>query len=262
MKVFIVEDNPINLELFESIIEYSIESVEIMHAENGVIAVECFKRSDPKPDIIFMDLQMPEMDGYEATKQIRLSEGGGSIPIIAVSAGIADVEASKIKDAGMNAFLAKPIDQRMVMQHIQTYVLNINNVDYTPSHSRLDSTDSKKENQDDIRPKTDWLLFDEPSLMQKIEHDVDLKQILINKTIDFLESSKDILNEDLQTKDVKKFDRDLHELIGVCRSMEMPRITKYGELVRLEKDLTSEDLFQSLQTIKKLINQSIEVLKM
>jgi CheY-like chemotaxis protein len=98
-------------------------------AENGAIAVEMFKKNPDKYGVIFMDVQMPEMDGYEATRQIRaleksrqLSESVKPIPIIAMTANVFREDIEKSIAAGMNDHLGKPLDFNDVMAKLRKYL--------------------------------------------------------------------------------------------------------------------------------------------
>ncbi|TGN18154.1 PAS domain S-box protein [Leptospira idonii] len=106
VRFLVAEDNSVNLLLLKSIIKKLVPNSEIVVAENGKEAVEQFQTSHP--DFIFMDVQMPEMNGYEATQIIRTMEGGDQIPIIAVTAGIVSGEKEKCISAGMNDYISKP----------------------------------------------------------------------------------------------------------------------------------------------------------
>ena len=111
MKLLLVEDNEVNREIATLILtEYGF-SLET--AENGQIAVDKIKSSQPGEfDAILMDIQMPVMNGYDATKKIRAIPDPqlANIPIIAMTANafVEDIQAAK--DAGMNSHIAKPID--------------------------------------------------------------------------------------------------------------------------------------------------------
>lgn len=107
-KVVIAEDNPVNNLLTTTILRNIFPNAVIMAANNGAEAVAVCDRI--MPDIIFMDVQMPEMNGYEATKIIRKNEGEKKAIIIALTAGAVDSERDKCLAAGMNDFITKPID--------------------------------------------------------------------------------------------------------------------------------------------------------
>ena len=118
--MLVVEDNDINAEILMELLD--MEGILSERAENGRAAVELF-RSKPEGyyDGILMDIQMPEMNGYEATKAIRSLDDrpdGRTIPIIAMTANAfaEDVQASV--DAGMNGHLSKPIVMDEVVKAI------------------------------------------------------------------------------------------------------------------------------------------------
>jgi signal transduction histidine kinase/CheY-like chemotaxis protein/ligand-binding sensor domain-containing protein len=105
--ILLVEDNPVNLLLAKTILKKILPDSIIHEAHNGLEAVEfCTKQL---PDLIFMDIQMPLMNGYEATTKIRLLDDSGAVPILALTAGNVKGEKEKCFALGMNDFLAKPV---------------------------------------------------------------------------------------------------------------------------------------------------------
>lgn len=108
-KVMIVEDNPVNMLLTKSIVTRILPSAKIIEAQNGLEAVEQNLRWIP--DLIFMDIQMPDLNGYEATKAIRGLEMDKRVPIIALTAGIVAGEREKCIEAGMDDYVSKPAVQ-------------------------------------------------------------------------------------------------------------------------------------------------------
>ena len=117
VKVLVVEDNSFNQLLIK--IKLKEFGFDMDIAENGKIAIEKLKEN--RYDIILMDLQMPEMDGFEATKYIR-KEMKSDIPIIALTADVTSTDISKSKDTGMNDYLSKPVDEKMLYDVIIRYV--------------------------------------------------------------------------------------------------------------------------------------------
>ncbi|RZK75616.1 MAG: response regulator, partial [Pedobacter sp.] len=105
--VLVAEDNAINMLLAKTIIKRIAPNAIIFEASNGLAAFEYCKQN--KPDLILMDVQMPEMNGYEATRQIRMLEPSINTPIIALTAGNVKSEKEKCFDAGMDDFILKPI---------------------------------------------------------------------------------------------------------------------------------------------------------
>jgi signal transduction histidine kinase len=108
-KVLIVEDNKINMLLAKTLIKKLILNCTIFEAKDGNEAVEQYKKE--QPDVILMDIQMPNKNGYEATNEIRQLKDSENIPIIAITAGIMMGDKEKCLEAGMNDYLPKPIIQ-------------------------------------------------------------------------------------------------------------------------------------------------------
>lgn len=113
IKVLVVEDIPLNQLLMKTLLDEFGFARDI--AENGKIAIEKLKNKDY--DIILMDLQMPEMNGFEATEYIRKTMNS-KIPIIALTADVTTVDLAKCKAVGMNDYIAKPVDERLLYSKI------------------------------------------------------------------------------------------------------------------------------------------------
>jgi PAS domain S-box-containing protein len=107
IKIMIVEDNKVNMLLLRTILKNLYSNATISEISNGKDAVDQFETINP--DIVFMDIQMPIMNGYEATKEIRNLKSGQNIPIIAITAGTEKEEKDKCIKAGMNDYISKPI---------------------------------------------------------------------------------------------------------------------------------------------------------
>ncbi len=117
------EDNAINAEILSELLELEGASCEIV--ENGRLALERFQRSRPGEfDAILMDVQMPVMNGHDATRAIRAldREDAGRIPIIAMTANAFAEDEKAALDAGMNAHVAKPLDVELLKKAIRHYV--------------------------------------------------------------------------------------------------------------------------------------------
>lgn len=106
-KILLVEDNKINMLLAKTLVKQIIPNGTIYEAENGLEAIEKF--AILKPDLILMDVQMPIMNGYEASIEIRKTKLGKHIPIIALTAGTVVGEKEKCLEVGMNDYASKPI---------------------------------------------------------------------------------------------------------------------------------------------------------
>ena len=122
-RILLVEDNELNREIAEELIGATGASVE--SAEDGVQAVKKFKESaEGYYDLILMDVQMPHMDGYEATRCIRAlgRSDAQKVPIFAMTANAFAEDVQKSREAGMNAHISKPLDIRAVYKQMHRYL--------------------------------------------------------------------------------------------------------------------------------------------
>ena len=119
LNILLVEDNELNMEIAEFVIQS--EGASVVKAWNGQEAVEAFEKSAPGEfDVILMDVMMPVMNGYEATKTIRTMDRSDAkkIPIIAMTANAFVEDRIKSKEAGMNEHVSKPIDMKLLVKII------------------------------------------------------------------------------------------------------------------------------------------------
>jgi PAS domain S-box-containing protein len=119
-RVLIVEDNKINLLLAKTLVKQILPNVSLYEAENGQIAVDQFEII--KPDLILMDIQMPILNGYEATQAIRSKSTGKYVPIIALTAGTIAGEKEKCITLGMNDYVSKPVIKEILQTSILKWI--------------------------------------------------------------------------------------------------------------------------------------------
>lgn len=121
-RVMLVEDMEINREIVLAMLEDT--KINITCFENGQLAVETFKKNPEAYDMIFMDVQMPVMDGLEATRRIRSINhpAAGSMPIVAMTANAFTEDIALCKQAGMNDHIGKPIDMNILLGVLAKYL--------------------------------------------------------------------------------------------------------------------------------------------
>ena len=117
-KILIVEDNKKNLYMMKYLFEY--KGYHVIEARDGVEGVKL--SAIEKPDLILMDIQLPLLDGYEATKQIKADKETNNIPIIAVTSFAMIGDREKTLKAGCNGYIEKPIDPKTFLTEIETFL--------------------------------------------------------------------------------------------------------------------------------------------
>ena len=123
LHILLVEDNELNMEIAEFVLQN--EGADVSKVWNGQEAVEVFKKSEPcKFDVILMDIMMPVMNGYEATKMIRSldREDAKEVPIIAMTANAFTEDRIRAKEAGMDEHVVKPVDVELLKKVIHKLV--------------------------------------------------------------------------------------------------------------------------------------------
>lgn len=117
-RILVVEDNETNMYLIRFILEKN--GYEIIEAKDGTSGVELAIKE--KPDLIIMDLQLPDINGLEATKRIRASEADSEIPIIALTSYTMVGDREKALAAGCTGYIQKPINPETFMSEIEKYL--------------------------------------------------------------------------------------------------------------------------------------------
>lgn len=117
-KILYIEDNPGNRMLVRRIL--MVEDFVIVEAEDGSLGIEAALRE--KPDLILMDMNLPEMDGYELTKKLRSISELDGIPIIAMTANVMLGDKEKTLEAGCDGYIPKPIDVDELPRQIRRFL--------------------------------------------------------------------------------------------------------------------------------------------
>ncbi|SDF78191.1 MULTISPECIES: PAS domain-containing hybrid sensor histidine kinase/response regulator [unclassified Duganella] len=118
VRLLLVEDHPLNQVVARGMLEHAGAQVDVV--EDGQLAVNRLRERAADYDIVLMDVQMPVMDGYEATRQIR-HVLGLTLPVLAMTAGVMKAEQDQCTSAGMNDFIAKPVDVEQMLDTISRH---------------------------------------------------------------------------------------------------------------------------------------------
>jgi two-component system, cell cycle response regulator DivK len=117
-RVLIVEDNELNMKLFNDLLE--AHGYQTLQTRDGVEALQMAR--EHRPDLILMDIQLPEVSGLEVTKWLKEDDELRSIPIIAVTAFAMKGDEQKIRDGGCEAYIAKPISVASFMSTVERFL--------------------------------------------------------------------------------------------------------------------------------------------
>ncbi|MEM9279672.1 MAG: response regulator [Pseudomonadota bacterium] len=116
--ILIVEDNELNMKLFNDLLE--AKGYRILQTKNGMEALDIARAE--KPDLILMDIQLPEVSGLEVTKWIKEDDSISHIPVIAVTAFAMKGDEERIRQGGCEAYISKPISVASFVKTIQYYI--------------------------------------------------------------------------------------------------------------------------------------------
>ncbi len=117
-KILIVEDNELNMKLFNDLLQ--AQGYTTLRTDNGMAALETARRE--KPDLILMDIQLPEVSGLEVTKWLKEDDYLRDIPVIAVTAFAMKGDAERILDGGCEAYISKPISVPIFIETVRNHL--------------------------------------------------------------------------------------------------------------------------------------------
>ncbi len=252
-RVLLVEDNKINQIVAMGMLENLNLHVDV--ANNGREAVEMIEAGN-KYDIILMDLQMPIMDGYEASKLIK--QINKDIPIVALSAAVMQEDLVKASEAEMSAHLAKPINEEELIRTLLQFIKpkESNKESLKEEQESLDSVVIDKSHEpyiEELSPvdsQTEFYGVDLEDLKHRIgDKPKIVKKILLNFCEEYADAQ---LIFDISKIETDAFDRAIHSLKGVSGNISL------SEIYKLSKEIYET---QDLQIKKELIPKLIELLK-
>lgn len=121
-RILYIEDDPVNMLLVKKLLR--VEGFEIIEATNGLSGIEMAK--EQKPDLILLDINMPDLDGYTAASYLKSIPSLQDIPIVAVTANAMASDKKKSFEAGCDGFITKPIDIKKFGRQVRFYLTRIN----------------------------------------------------------------------------------------------------------------------------------------
>ncbi len=245
-KILLVEDNLINQKVFIGMLGKSKMSIKV--ANNGQEALDILKE-DKSFDIIFMDINMPTMDGYTASIKIREKSEYDDIPIIALSALTSNDEISKMFTSGMNAYIAKPLKKEILFTVFLIFIENTR----VPHAREIESDDNGLAQLDGLNI--------ELGISKSAYNDIFYKEILIEFK-DAYQTSNLIFNKlmsDFRYEQLRILCLDIKGLSGTIGAEELHQIiTNIIKAIILKKYDSLPTLIQKYTDELKKVNASIE----
>ncbi len=291
-KILLVEDNRINQQVALGLLAKLNLTADI--AANGLLAIDALKNSvaERPYTLVLMDCQMPEMDGYQASKEIRNGCAGElfkNIPIIAMTAHAMEGDKQKCLDAGMTDYLAKPIEPKLLTKKLTHYInmntsSNYRNSISTTRVKHYQEADSSHiievRNEPTTSPETD-LVWDKSACLKRVSNNQALLKSLISL---FIEDTPTMINAltalitELLTQKIKlkkavsqilleKIYQDSHSIKGVAGNLsgiKLQRIARELELAAKSANLAEiqkiqPELINSHQALMRQLKDFVEI---
>ena len=234
LNILVVDDNDINLKLAEIILQKN--GAKVTTVENGQLALK--KTNDHHYDLIFMDLQMPEMDGYESSKLIRKNKENDDTIIIALTANaMATKESHLFEQCGINDVLIKPFNETCIQNKIDQWVLN------------------KKISRSVKQTKNETELFSKTAALELAAGNTQLANELTNMLINELPDHLKIIKQTLSEGDIELLRQHAHKLHGATRCCGAIALRNAAE--QLESDIDN-DISEKIESSTELLTTEID----
>ncbi|NQZ81587.1 MAG: two-component sensor histidine kinase BarA [Colwellia sp.] len=233
IKVLAVDDNDANLKLIKALLLEQIDAV--ITATNGKEALALCKNE--KYALIFMDIQMPVMDGVTALTAIKEHTFNDTTPIIAVTAHALSGEKDKLLEQGFDFYMTKPIDETMLRHTIYEYCdLNVLSKSNSTTIQGSDTTST-------IPPKSN-VVIDWPLALKRAGNKTELAKDMLKGLAQSLPETKQNISEALTTQDTTQLKMLIHKLNGACCYSGVPNLGSVTHQIEteLKRDISIDDL--------------------
>ncbi len=238
-RVLLVEDNATNRQVALSIL--SKLGLEVSWVDNGLAAVEAV--AGTPYDLVLMDVQMPVMDGLEATRQIRRAErrrqrgkegaggsgpeaGGRTVPIIAMTANAMQGDREKCIEAGMNDYISKPLDSRTLRALLTQWL---------PVTTAVEEVPAAKEADEGVIPEgIDETIWNYSEMRKRLMGDADLVRVVVAGFLNDLPRQLSALRQSLACGDDEEFRRLAHTIKGSTANVGAHRVAAQALVLEME----------------------------
>jgi PAS domain S-box-containing protein len=247
----LAEDNSINQKVVSRMLEKAGFRVDI--AENGSIAVERFGKGDY--DVVFMDIQMPEMDGFEATKTIRRIEGDDShTVIIAMTAHAFKEDRERCLEAGMDDYISKPFDAAQLFSVLGKWLRRSPEQEDIGADTPIDHTSSDVFSSDDA-------VIDMDSAMARFDNDAEFFKGMVQEFLTYVPDKIVALAEAANSGDAVKVQKLAHSIKGTAGMLSAEKL--YSVALRIEtkgRERNIQVLLPLIEILKTEVSRLEELL--
>ena len=253
-RVLLVEDNYTNQLVATEFLTQMGITYNI--ANDGKQAVELFKTNEF--DLVLMDLQMPVMDGYTASERIRTLPRGDNTPILAMSAAVMQADLAKVKKAGMDGHIAKPLDIRVLQNKLSEYLVSEDSDASSPPEEVNITNDSLNDKNQLNLSLLDEAGFDTTGALLSMDNSVSLfEKILISFATDHEDTEQKITQLDREN-DIKGLRRIIHTLEGLAGTIGAIQLR---DLTRNIKDIEDGSIHDNLEPIKGELVRTLSIIR-
>ena len=246
-KILVAEDNRTNMKLAQAIIYRLMPGAILIMANNGVEAVRLYKEN--QPDFVFMDINMPELNGYDASRQIRNIElsTGKHVPIIALTAGTVKGEEIRCKDAGMDDYVPKPVIEETIKNVLSVWLLDLKP---NPGMFFIDTEHLNATN------------FDKEELLKRLNGDEDLCNELLALSFETYPELFDNLNAAFEKEQCMEVRLIAHSIKGSALSIcfnSLAALAAKLELLPVTERHSAAALLNQLKKEYEFLNKHLNI---
>ncbi|MCF7488142.1 two-component sensor histidine kinase BarA [Vibrio splendidus] len=268
LTVLAVDDNPANLKLITALLKERVETV--ISCTSGQKAID--KAKETSFDIIFMDIQMPQMDGVTACKNIKELANNANTPVIAVTAHAMVGERDRLLEAGMDDYLTKPIEEHVLQQVLihwspTSEVEHIEKID--PAHPAVSAEVDNSSVSDSEANVHKNIIIDWQAAMKQAANKEDLARDMLQMLVDFIPEVYEAAEKAIEDSDypVEALTHIIHKMHGSSSYSGVPRLKSV--CATIEKELRSgtsvediePELFELQDELDKVQATAIHYLK-
>ncbi|MDZ7261464.1 MAG: response regulator [candidate division KSB1 bacterium] len=237
LHILLAEDNPVNQKVARRILEKAGHTVEVV--DNGQLAVAALEQKDY--DLVLMDVQMPEMDGFEATRLIRQKEGTQRhTPIIAMTAHALKGDRERCLKAGMDAYISKPIKPQELFQALNKWAKS----------QTQDKVPVKPQPLDKDSALPSVIPIDLETALSRFDGDREFLMEMVEEFLHYAPEQLQTVAAALEKGDIKVVEREAHSLKGAAGNLSAQKLASLA--LQLEKSAHDGNLKETPSLIQKI----------